>query len=586
MKNWILKKRWRIILAGILIVAIPLIGLAVLLDLHVTSALEERIIKETEWFSATAANHIDERLRSGIDLGNVFVTRPLLLTALKRGDRNEMSRHLKILVDTHNPLDRAFITTPKGIQLACYPETPETIGRDFSDRDWYKGVSKNWTPYVSEFYLGAAKPQRHVFVIAIPMRLEGEVKGILIIRPKADYMKDVLSGIEIGKGHIYVVDRKGHLIYHSEQAIDRIIDFSGILVVQKVVNGMEGVEKIIDPIHKDPVFSAYHPVKEWGWGVIVDKPVEIVLAPVRKINILIFTISGLMLLLGSFFAYKFSEMFVSVQKFSYELENANEELQAMNEEFQAMNEELQSQQEELSAANSSLLEVSKAKSDFLANMSHELRTPLNSILGFSEILQDELFGRLNEKQREYIGDILSSGGHLLNLINDILDLAKVESGKLELEPGSFLLKDILNASITLLKEKALKHSLKLSLDMQPDADIEIEADERKLKQIMFNLLSNAVKFTHDGGSVRVSARRVRGEESGVRSEKSASHLTPHASPDRDFIEISVSDTGIGIKPEDIPRLFHEFTQLESVYTCLYQATHGYRTRTLLDKETC
>ena len=508
MKEWLLKKRWRIILAGILIVAIPLIGLAVLLDLHVTSALEERIIKETEWFSATAASHIDERLRGDINFGKIFVTRPLLLSGLKNGDRNAMSRHLRILVDNYSSLDRAFITTPKGIQLACYPETPETIGRDFSDRDWYKGVSRNWTPYVSEFYVRMAKPQRYLFGIAIPIRSQGEVIGVLVMQPKADYMKDVLSGIEIGKGHIYMVDRKGHLIYHSEQAIDRIIDFSGVSVVQKVVNGMEGVEKIIDPIHKDPVISAYHPVIEWGWGVIVDKPVEIVLEPVRKINILIFTISGLMLLLGSFFAYKFSEMFVSVQKFSYELANANEELQAMNEEFQAMNEELQSQQEELSAANSSLLEVSKAKSDFLANMSHELRTPLNSILGFSEILQDELFGRLNEKQMEYIGDILSSGGHLLNLINDILDLAKVESGKLEIEPGRFLLKDILNASITLFKEKALKHGLKLSLDIQLDADIEIEADERKLKQIIFNLLSNAVKFTPDGGSVRVQARKI------------------------------------------------------------------------------
>ena len=134
-------------------------------------------------------------------------------------------------------------------------------------------------------------------------------------------------------------------------------------------------------------------------------------------------------------------------------------------------------------------------------MSHELRTPLNSILGFSEVLQDELYGSLNEKQKIYAENIYASGKHLLDLINDILDLSKVESGKMELDLSAFLLRDVLNMSMTLLKEKAMKHGIKLTLDIDADSDIEIKADERKLKQIMFNLLSNAVKFTPDGGSV-------------------------------------------------------------------------------------
>ncbi len=150
--------------------------------------------------------------------------------------------------------------------------------------------------------------------------------------------------------------------------------------------------------------------------------------------------------------------------------------------------------------------ANRAKSDFLANMSHELRTPLNSILGFSEVLQDELFGPLNDKQKEYAKDICSSGKHLLDLINDILDLAKVESGKMELELSAFPLKDVLNAALSMFREKAMKHNLKLGLEIGPETDIDIEADERKLKQIMFNLLSNAVKFTPDGGSVHVAAR--------------------------------------------------------------------------------
>jgi PAS domain S-box-containing protein len=199
---------------------------------------------------------------------------------------------------------------------------------------------------------------------------------------------------------------------------------------------------------------------------------------------------------------------------------------------------------EANEAMNQAVAANKAKSDFLAGMSHELRTPLNSIIGFSETLQDELFGSLNEKQKEYVEYILGSGRHLLSLINDILDLSKVEAGKVELEMSRFRLRELLEASMLLLKEKAFKHRINMTLEIGGDADIEIEADERRLKQIMFNLLSNAVKFTEDGGSVIVSVRLR----------------------DGDSIEISVSDTGIGIKPEDMGKLFKEFSQVESVYS--------------------
>jgi signal transduction histidine kinase len=192
-----------------------------------------------------------------------------------------------------------------------------------------------------------------------------------------------------------------------------------------------------------------------------------------------------------------------------------------------------------------------AKSDFLANMSHELRTPLNSIIGFSEVLEDELLGSLNASQRENMQYILKAGRHLLSLINDILDLSKVESGKMELEVDRVSLSGILDASLVMHREKALRHGISLDLQMEPVTDMVIEADERKLKQILFNLLSNAVKFTPDGGSVRVMAREITGAQE---------------------IEISIEDTGIGIKLEDIPKLFKEFSQLDSVYDKGYEGT--------------
>lgn len=247
-----------------------------------------------------------------------------------------------------------------------------------------------------------------------------------------------------------------------------------------------------------------------------------------------------------------------VKERTKELEDANQELQIVNKELELRKIETEESRFQAEVAN-------RAKSDFLANMSHELRTPLNSILGFSEILIDELYGKLNKEQREYVNDVYTSGKHLLGLINDILDLSKVEAGKMELELSRFLLQDALHASMTMLKEKAMKHNVNMMLDIEPDADIEMEADERRLKQIMFNLLSNAVRYSPEGGTVRVSAKQVKSSELGVQREKEkvAKHFTLNAELNRDFIEISVTDTGIGISKEDQQKLFQPFQQVGS-----------------------
>jgi signal transduction histidine kinase/DNA-binding response OmpR family regulator len=193
--------------------------------------------------------------------------------------------------------------------------------------------------------------------------------------------------------------------------------------------------------------------------------------------------------------------------------------------------------DELDQLYQQLTSASQHKSEFLANMSHELRTPLNAIIGFSEVLTERMFGELNERQEEYLNDILSSGRHLLALINDILDLSKVEAGQMELELGTFSLPEALDNGLTMIRERAGNHGIALSLDVDPAVD-SIEADERKVKQIVFNLLSNAVKFTPDGGQVDVSARVVDG-----------------------VLTLAVRDTGIGIAPVDQAQVFEEFRQV-------------------------
>jgi signal transduction histidine kinase len=206
-------------------------------------------------------------------------------------------------------------------------------------------------------------------------------------------------------------------------------------------------------------------------------------------------------------------------------------------------------------------------------MSHELRTPLNHIIGFTELVVDKNFGELNDTQEEYLNDVLHSSKHLLSLINDILDLAKVEARKLELEPSDVALKPLLENSLIMIKEKALKHGIKLVTNIDGIPEI-IRADERKLKQIVYNLLSNAVKFTPDGGSITLAAKQ--GTDYSVMKNGNADEKTsdpyPIPNADSNFVEISVKDTGIGLSPGDIDRVFNPFEQADGSSTRKYQGT--------------
>jgi signal transduction histidine kinase/CheY-like chemotaxis protein len=191
---------------------------------------------------------------------------------------------------------------------------------------------------------------------------------------------------------------------------------------------------------------------------------------------------------------------------------------------------------ELETKSAELEVASRHKSEFLASMSHELRTPLNAVIGFSEVLIDRMFGELNERQDEYVRDIWNSGRHLLELLNEILDLSKVEAGQMILEPSTFSVEQSIEATVSLVRERAARHGISVSVGVGEDVDT-LDADELRFKQVLLNLLSNAVKFTPDGGSVEVRAARP-GDE----------------------LVVTVSDTGVGVPPEDRERIFESFQQ--------------------------
>jgi len=203
---------------------------------------------------------------------------------------------------------------------------------------------------------------------------------------------------------------------------------------------------------------------------------------------------------------------------------------------------------ELKDLTTELEHTARVKAEFLANMSHELRTPLNSINGFSEVLYDETFGPLNEKQRQYVNNILTSGKHLLLLINQILDMAKVEAGKMNLVLCSLPMKGLLSDIAALVADMVSKKKIEMSIEIAEDLP-NIEADELKVKEIIYNLLSNAVKFTPEGGKIGARARKV----------------------DSD-IEVVVWDTGIGIAPENMERIFEGFFRVDTPYSRLTEGT--------------
>ena len=381
-------------------------------------------------------------------------------------------------------------------------------------------------------------------------------------------IQDLVRQTRLGtSGYVYAIDARGLPIAHPNSAAFTNRSLALPQVTRALASSQSG-STVGRNLRGQKVLSTWATVGPVGWKVFVEQPESAAFAPVRG------KIWRTALLLAAFLAVGVSLSVLLARRLvrpvkqirtaaarigagAYderielrrrdELGGLAEELNGMAASLQASVQSLEQQVEErtrdlqralaaLSRKGRQLEVASEHKSHFLANMSHELRTPLNAIIGFSQVLRQRMFGPINEKQEEYLDDILSSGHHLLSLINDVLDLSKVEAGQVELEVASFSLREALERGVVMVREPATKHGVRLSLELAPGVDL-VEGDERRLRQVIFNLLSNAVKFTPEGGSVVVSSTRVNGE-----------------------VRVSVTDTGPGIAAEDQVRIFEEFQQ--------------------------
>jgi signal transduction histidine kinase len=373
------------------------------------------------------------------------------------------------------------------------------------------------------------------------------------------FIWDVITRIKVGeKGKAYVIDATGYLVADPDIGLVlRKTDLSPLAHVQAALAGGEDQEPAMLARDRagNEVLTAFAPIAPLGWQVFVEQPVTEVYvtldASILRTALLLlagFIISALAALaLARRMVSPIRTLQQGAQRIGAgELEQkidvrTGDELEALAGQFNDMTAELRRSYAELEQKveerTAQLAVANRHKTEFLANMSHELRTPLNAIIGFSEALREKMFGELNAKQEEYLNDIHDSGRHLLSLINDILDLSKIEAGRMDLDVQSFAAPPALEAALALVRERAQRKEIALSLAVDPALG-EMRADERKFKQILLNLLSNAIKFTPEGGRIAVDAR-LNGAG----------------------LEVAVSDNGIGIAPQDQATVFEEFRQV-------------------------
>lgn len=500
-------------------------------------------------------------------------------TALHPGEMDDASIHrrytdfIRILHQVQSLTELVYID-PTGTERVRHSlDAPDFLGRGedrSSDPEFLQ--PKVDQPYFSPvFFVNESEPH-----MTMAMRA-GPSGGVVVADLTLKLIRDVISEIKVGEaGLAYAVDSEGNLIIHPDLAL--LLKQTNVASLPQVeaalrAAGGSGPKEIT--VGRDPsggkVLTATQSIPSLGWHVFVEQPLGEAFAPLYAsiFRTIILLIVGLALawLASLVLARRMVTPIETLQAGAARIGGGDldhpiqirtgDELQALAEEFNRMTAQLresyvglekkvEDRTRDLNVALAQLEEkgreveaVSQHKSEFLANMSHELRTPLNAIIGFSEVLREQMFGELNEAQMGYVGDVLEAGQHLLSLINDILDLSKIEAGRMELELGDVSVPQALNSGLTMHGERANRNGITLNLTAEPEVGV-IRADERKVRQVIFNLLSNAVKFTPPGGRVDLSAFVADG-----------------------MVEVAVADTGPGIAPEDHERIFEEFQQARS-----------------------
>ncbi len=491
-----------------------------------SNALEDEVrarIRSSAELSATA---ISNELVGFTRLASSFAQRPKLIEAMEGGDleRKELDQirlQLKELQRAQPGISTAFIASNEGKLIDVVPSTPSIIGDDFSYRDWYQGVTRTDRPYLSEAYKSLAKGHPTVVAAADfirPAALNGGPRdkplGILVAGYSLNRIKDFGDQYsEAGALQVTVTDHSGVLVAGPESDATELVSRKNDPAVSEALQGHIGIQDSDGPMGEE--LKAYAPISPVGWTVTVSIPKAVAFDPVVTLRSTVLSIAGLlalMLLVALFLVSR-------VLRARYQAERRA---------ALALKEADTARQEAIAA--------NEAKSGFLSRVSHEIRTPLNSILGFSQLLQMD---NLSDDQRENVDHIVKGGQHLLQLINEILDISRIEAGQLAISIEPVPVDAIISESKALIDPIAAAESTRVEiLEAPPQGDLHVMADHQRAKQILVNLLSNAIKYGGSQGPVRVTSE-----------------------VQDDVVRIGVMDQGAGIPPEKLENLFVPFDRL-------------------------
>lgn len=534
------------------------------ISLYFSYQESQRVLTALQREKAVAAAYRIEQYIRSIEHEIGWTTLPRAMEGVSLLEQRRIE-YLKLLRQIPAVTEVSWIDHTGNEQLRISRLAMDATGsnQDYSKDPRFVMASKGQTYFSPVYFRKETEPY-----MTVARTAGGRDGGVTAIDVNLKFVWDVVSQIRIGKsGLAYVVDASGHLIAHPDiSLVLQKLDWSTMPQVRAAhpSSGSQQEEHPQTFAAKDrtghDVLTSSAPISTLGWYVITEVRLQEAFAPlVSELyrGALLLVVGLLFSVIASIFlarrmvqpirALQEGAAQIGAGRLNQRLDvRTGDELQELAEQFNKMAADLKESYSDLERKveeRTCELEIAnKHKSEFLSNMSHELRTPLNAIIGFSEVLQERMFGEMNEKQAEYIDDIHSSGKHLLSLINDILDLSKVEAGRMELDLARFHLPSAIDNALTLVRERAGRHGIALSSVLDERLG-EITADERKLKQILLNLLSNSVKFTPEGGQIKIAASRLAGS-----------------------VEIAVSDTGIGISHQDQAVVFDEFRQVGTDYT--------------------
>jgi signal transduction histidine kinase/CheY-like chemotaxis protein len=519
----------RLVALFLVLSALPLIGLAVS-SVHLASdAVGDEVEQRVQSTALLSAAAMERELNGLSELVESYARRPTLITAMESEQRaGHAGLHLRDLKSAHRGIATTFVADMSGRLVAIAPATDSIVGKDFSFRDWYRGVRATGRTYVSEAYRSQATGRPLVVAVATVIRTPadagaaGRPIGILVAAYSLRALGTFADELATTQGlSLAVTDQRGALVAAAPAPPLRRLDesYRRDPFVSAALRGESGVGR--RSISDQDLLVAFAPIGGVRWAAYAVVDTETALAGVGRLRFAVYSATGMLalILLGGVLVLartlrgrRTAED--AAERSRLEAERAKEAAERAREEAET---------------------ASRAKSEFLSRMSHELRTPLNSILGFGQLLE---MGELDREERESVSQILKGGDHLLGLINEVLDVARIEAGRLSLSVEAVAAGDAVAEVLELIAPIAAERHIELQHAL-PAEEVFVLADRQRLKQVLLNLLSNAVKYNRKRGSVLLRL------------------MTSADGPAR----IEVTDTGCGLTPEQVQRLFVPFERL-------------------------